>query len=469
MGSHWISFDSDLVLHILYGRQMIAGGILESDPLLLGITEPPILQEWLFEIVVAWIESLIGLQGLVLVFAILLGSLLAGVFRRMRQQGVCLWVALVFLFVVILTLRVHLIIRPHLISWAAIFLLAAILHDWNVGKRSFLSTLLSGVIIMLFWANLHGGFLIGLVLTSLFVVDNCLNVSTRRGLEKFLQALFLFSAFGLITFLNPWGWHLHEHLASFLTSNLIIESTPDFFAPSWDNATLQILILVALAVIVPMLGSVRRISVGDWLLFIGLLYAAATSVRNIPFFGLLMLPIAAVQLQQIIMKSSRPLPRLILESSQRLEHDQGNNNGIGWPIMVVGIMVGLFLTGVIRVGLTSINVPAGALQWINAQPSLNQQPVFADSLFAGFVLFGTPTERVYLHSLTANYPHYLVEDYLRVARGENGWEEIVAKFNWAIVKTDRAHARTFSKSFCWRLVYSDSQATVFERVCGLNR
>jgi hypothetical protein len=463
MASHWVSVDSDLVLHILYGRHLLEEGLLSTDPLLSGVTDPPILQEWLFEVLVASLDSALGLVAPLLVFAVLMGSLMAGLFRRMRNQGVCLWVALLYAIFVLFTLRIHLIIRPHMVSWAAVYFLAVLLEDWHSGNRSFRRTLVIGAVLMLFWTNMHGGFLLGLALTTVYAVEGGYEAVTRKESEKLVQATTMLLTFALVSLVNPWGWYLHVHLIAFLSNDFLMSTTSDFLAPVWTNGTLPVLTLAALASLIPMLKRWRQVSPRDWLLFIGLLYAAATSARNIPFFGVIVLPGAALYLQQWLSESNKTAARVVLESSGRLEEDEGSNSGVGWPLLVGVTMSLLFLTGTIRVGLYSTNVPVDALDWVNAQTELHGESIFSDYLFAGYLLYATPVERVYLHALNASYPDSRVRNYLQAARGEEGWEEVMENIDWAFVRAEGGHASTFSESTCWQRVYSDDQAMIFQR------
>lgn len=277
-----------------------------------------------------------GLAGPLLVFALLIGSLMAGQFQRMRRPGVCLWITLLYAIVILFTLRIHLIIRPHLVSWAAVALLVMLLEDWQAGRRAFGRTLVAGTALLVIWTNLHGGFLLGLAIAGVYALDH--GYQTLRGAHsaKFWQASCLLLVLGLGSLLNPWGWHLHLHLIAFLGNDFLMRSTTDFLPPIWANGTLPVLSLAVVAVVIPYSLRIRQVALKDWVLQFGLLYAAATSTRNIPFFGIVMLPIAARYLQQWLDASEGVFAREVLGSSGRLEEDEGSRNDLAWPMMVAG-------------------------------------------------------------------------------------------------------------------------------------
>ncbi len=464
-GSYWVSVDSDLVLHILYGRNMISEGILSSDPLLSGITDPPVLQEWLFEISLAVLERVFGLAGPVILFAVLLGSLMASLYRRMRVQGVCFWIALLYAIFIMVALRLHLIIRPHMLSWAAISYLVVLLENWHSGRVSFLRTTLAGSVLMLFWSNMHGGFLLGLVLTAIFAVDRLCIALSGRDRGNLWQAIALLIIFGLVSLANPWGWNLHSHLVAFLSNDFLIATTLDFQPPRLANGSLPVLFFTSIAVIVPMLLQWRHVALKDWLMLLTLFYIAVTSVRNIPFFGLIMLPIAALYLQRWLVASGAAPAKLILASSSRMEEDEGSGSGVGWPVLFLTSMIFFFAAGILRVELGSRQVPREALEWVSNNPAVHGQTIFADYLFAGYFLFATPIRQVYLHALNANYPDSRVRNYLNVESGEPGWEEILSPFEWAAVAAAGGQQNTFAMASCWEEVYRDEKTAIYHRMC----
>jgi hypothetical protein len=80
-------------------------------------------------------------------------------------------------------------------------------------------------VIMLFWANLHGGFLLGLFIIGIFSAVALL----RRSWVDFKIYNFVGSACFIVTFINPLGWHIYEGLTTVLghfSQNYITEWWP---------------------------------------------------------------------------------------------------------------------------------------------------------------------------------------------------------------------------------------------------
>ena len=66
--------------------------------------------------------------------------------------------------------------------------------------------------IMVLWANLHGGFLIGLIIVGIF----CGVALLRRDWVNFKIYGFVGVGCFIATLINPLGWHIYEGLASVL-------------------------------------------------------------------------------------------------------------------------------------------------------------------------------------------------------------------------------------------------------------
>lgn len=458
-----VSGDSDLVLHICYGRSLLETGFPESDPLLSGITGAPVMQEWGFDIIVALLDRISGLGGPLIVFAALFATMVAWLFHRMRQNS-CFWLSMLYANLMFAALFPHLIIRPHMISWFATALIWSLLKDYQDNKRSFRTTAVFSCLLMLMWTNLHGGFLVGAALAGVMIAGEIPRLIKSES-NKFFPMTVLFCIIVSVTLVNPWGVYLHEHLVSFLSNDFLIKGTSDFHPPNFADRTMQPLLLTFCLAVFPMLINWRRVKAQEWLLFIALTAAASTSVRNIPFLGILMLPIAARHLQLVLQKFDIGFIKAVISSSARIDAEEHGRHGWLWG-------VGLFLTasiaiatGFYNVSLSSSVVPIKALEWVQQNDKYNQLPVFADFLTAGFLLYDTPVKRVYLHALNAYYPEERLRTWVSVGKEEDGWEQKLQGLQWAFLRKGSPQAETLMTSNLWQPLYEDDAAIIFGKTC----
>lgn len=421
------------------------------------------MQEWGFDSIVALLDATGGLGGPLIVFAALFATLITWIFHRMRQNS-CFWLAMLYTNLMFAALFTHLFIRPHMISWFATALLWSFLEDYQDGARSFRTTAVFSCALMLLWTNLHGGFLMGAALAGIMVAGEIPGLIKGQR-NKFFPMTALLCMIISVTLVNPWGWHLHEHLVSFLSNDFLIQGTSDFQPPSFTDRTMRPFILTACLAVLPMLLNWRRVKAQEWLLLIGLTAAASASVRNIPFLGILMLPIAVRHLQLVLQKFDSGFIKAVFASSARIEAEEHGRQG--WLWCAGGFLAAslAIATGAYTVSLSSSAVPMKALEWVQQNDRYNRLPVFADFLAAGFLLYETPVKKVYLHALNAYYPEERLRTWISVGSGEEGWEQKLQGLQWAFLRTGSPQAATLMSSTLWQPVYQDTAAIIFGKAC----
>src|SRR3989339_863204 len=143
-----------------------------------------------------------------------------------------------------------------------------------------------------FWANVHGGFLIGLALLGFFAMIKFLenliekyNVISKIKMEfknkLDLKSIYIFSFFALFsflaTFINPYGWRLYEFLFGYKNSYYlthIVEWIPFYFLPVKYYQLLYSAIVLSLVIV--------------------FLYLSLKKIEKIYFLKLDLWPIAAI-------------------------------------------------------------------------------------------------------------------------------------------------------------------------------
>jgi hypothetical protein len=274
-------FDSDFWWQLSTGRYMAQTHRLPvPDPFAYttasaGIAYPGedvtrhfnLTHEWLAQLLLYGVYRAAGFAGVVLWRAFLLAVFCAlaawnvwlrtaGFYRSLAAGAAC---ALVIVYG---GFRVD---RPYLISFA---LLAATIAILESRRRLWLLPVL-----MLFWANCHGGLFLGWLAIGAYAAG-------RRPAGR---ALWLWGAAAiLVSGLNPNGFRvipvLFSYRSSFLTSTLLEWGAP----PLWPPQPFSVLVAGALAVLVYARRAGRLV---DWLLLAAFAGAAFSAQRNIPLAG----------------------------------------------------------------------------------------------------------------------------------------------------------------------------------------
>lgn len=172
--------------------------------------------------------------------------------------------------------RPHALALPVMVAWVAALLSAA-------ERRQAPPFVL--VALMTLWANLHGGFVLGLMLIGPIALDAVLNVEASARLRLLLR----WFAFGLVALaascITPYGWNSLLAARAILNLGealtLIREWAPadfSFLGPLEAGALLIIVLAFIKGVKLPLMRTV---------LFVGLLYMALAHIRNADVFTLL--------------------------------------------------------------------------------------------------------------------------------------------------------------------------------------
>lgn len=172
--------------------------------------------------------------------------------------------------------RPHALALPVMVAWIAALLSAA-------ERRQAPPFVL--VLLMTLWANLHGGFVLGLMLIGPIALDAVLNAEAPARLRLLLR-WFVFGLVALVaSCLTPYGWNSLLAARAILNLGealtLIREWAPadfSFLGPLEAGALLIIVLAFLKGVKLPLMRTV---------LFVGLLYMALAHIRNADVFALL--------------------------------------------------------------------------------------------------------------------------------------------------------------------------------------
>lgn len=202
--------DPDLWGHLRFGGDILARGISRVDPYSFTSDIPWVNHEWLAEVVMhlSWrLDGAAGLIALKLALASGALALIAIILTRDRLRGASrdfvLFAALVGMWQ-----RIS-VVRPQIFSVALFAFLLWILRSSERGRPGRLWLLLP---LFALWANLHGGWVVGLAALGIWTAIEASPLG-RAGINwRLLIGLTI--AATLATLINPYGLSLWRFLAS---------------------------------------------------------------------------------------------------------------------------------------------------------------------------------------------------------------------------------------------------------------
>ena len=202
----WTIADPDLWGHVRFGLDILAAGTIpREDPYSFTSDRPWINHEWLSEVTMAGAYRAGGAAGLIGLKWLITGVTLALLWRTIRLAGVRRPAAAVLLLLAALgAFGLIMTVRPQLFSMLLFVLELSILNEAGRGRHR---ALLWTPMLFAVWANVHGGWMVGLGVLGLWSAGMLLS----RALPwPWAAGITVLSALG--TLITPYGFELWRFL-----------------------------------------------------------------------------------------------------------------------------------------------------------------------------------------------------------------------------------------------------------------
>ena len=196
--------DPDTYWHIALGKWMYAERTFSRYDTFsyTAFGQPWVNTEWLAQFSFFLTYSLFGWRGIVLLCGVVIGSTFSVMYallaRELRTTVALGAAAISFLFASIhFTARPHLLTMPIIVVWTALLARAS-----QEGRRPSLWLLP----LMILWANLHGGFTLGLLLAAGFGLEATIAAPSTERRRVVIEWLSFLAAALLVSCLTPYGY-----------------------------------------------------------------------------------------------------------------------------------------------------------------------------------------------------------------------------------------------------------------------
>ncbi len=298
----------DVYWHIAAGDLIRANGIPVQDPWSFTAGETPWHNiSWLYDLLLSLAFEYGGEAALTFLLCGLLAGIVAVAYRNALARGVSPETALIIAGIVALALHSSASIRPQIISFLLILLLHHRLHlGWQRPHHLLLLPLLFTL-----WANLHGGFLAGLMLIFIHFAT----ALWQRQFDMAKCFFWLGLACGISCLLTPLGWQILPAVLS------TIHNGWKGYISEW----LPTAPFIVLASSVPLMVFIlsfnarnRDVPLADKAAAIAFLFMGLDSARNFVMFVLVASPSMAIFIhsfphkEHAWLKHQAYTPRLIL-------------------------------------------------------------------------------------------------------------------------------------------------------------
>jgi len=431
--------------------------------------------EWLYDLGVGELDARLGLNGVAWFSGVVIAAIFAGTLHWLIRRGVNLLAALTLVLLALGASMIHLLARPHLLSWLFVVIWFVILDfcERNCLSRRGRIWLWILPLLMLVWANVHGGFLIGFVLLITFWLAAAWNWFRSNGdrIEESLQKIaarhlvFDLTWVGLLSaaasLVNPYGWKLHAHIYSYLSDRFLMDHIQEFQSPDFHGVAEKCFALLVLITLGTLAWRRRTAPRSGVLLMLFSVYTGLYSSRNLPVSSLLLVMVVG------------PLFSLSPERGffQRMAALQSGLRRHIWPAAAI------LLTLVI----TTKGGHAGSGRWMDAHFDSKRMPVAAvdylekrgvkapvltPDAWGGYLIYRRyPLEQVVVDDRHDLYGRQFFKSYLKMVRAEQGWQDFLQEraVQSVLFPRDAALTSLLMESANWKAVYRDDVAVIFER------
>jgi hypothetical protein len=314
------------------------------------------------------------------------------------------------------------------------------------------------------WVNLHAGFALGLALLLLFLAGEFLEqvASSRPSNHARLRALAITFVFDLLLVpLNPNVARMYFYPVDTLRSKAMQNYIAEWASPNFHHAEYIPFLLLLLTTTAILAWSRFRVRPRDILLLMVSTFAALSSIRMIPFYVLVAVPVL-----------SRPVE--LWAPSQR---SQRRLRAARVPLPYAGVLNALILFALIGfVGFQIKNVvqrqpeveaqhfPVGAVAYLQAHAPSG--PLFNLYDWGGYLIWRlNPQTPVFIDGRADLYGESLMRQFAEMYGLKGGWQESLQtwRIKTILLNPDSALAVALRNAPGWQVGYSDSQAIVLER------
>ena len=470
--------------------------------------QPWFAWEWLYDVTVGWLESAVGLNGVVLFTALVMAATFSLTFRMLLQRGTNILVAAMLVLLAASAAMIHFLARPHVLSWLFTIIWFWILeteqdnvrsgsrgrqearHDW----RLWLLPLLT-----IAWVNVHGGFLIGFALLAIYWIG-ALWQSVKAREDRFDEVLDKIRAWQCLrtltlagiasaaaTFINPYSYHLHVHIYKYLTNHFLMDRIDEFQSPNFHNVAQKcfaVLVLLTLATCATLRRVDKKVSVTHGLILLFAVYSGLYASRNIPVSSILLAVIIGLWLSEAAERFGESrwvgIHKLYGRAApflRRMQSMELSMRGHIAPVAAIFVVCWVATHGgklgsnvLMNAHFDGKRFPVDAVNYLEAQSATG--PLFCPDDWGGYLIYHMyPRAKVVVDDRHDMYGEEFLRSYLTTIHIEPGWEKFLQQYpaDFVILPKKSALANLLAETKSWHQAYGDEVAVIFVPVHDAGR
>lgn len=319
-------------------------------------------------------------------------------------------------------------------------------------------------VLMVAWANTHGGFFVGYMIIGAYTVEAML----RKNMHMMLALTLVLTACITATLVNPLGFGIFEACGRTLSSSLlpiISEWSPLQFTEKYFMYTGYVVLYLILFNLLN-----AKVSLAEKILSLLWAVAALKHERNLPLFVLLSAPALVLNLQYLV--SYLPGRVQFLLSLKETEYEEDLNNKPVVKSFTFASAVALVLLLAAGAGKSFVDLKLSELHPVEEAEHIRDNykdlRILNDYFQGGYLLHVLQNRsKIFIDGRAETaYPPEVVQDYLDFYSNRPGWEKMLDKYkiNAALIPiADVNQSYFFKTSRQWHKMYEGKLDTLYIR------
>ncbi len=370
--------------------------------------------------------------------------------------------------------------RPYLVTFlfAAMYLwvLETRRQETEDGRR-LLSRIWLLPLLMLLWANSHGGFAVGFIIWGVYLTGR-LKVEILRFLESRTRNLAAFNfqpdtwalivtglAMLIAVCINPSGPVMLLYPFKTVGIEVLQDFIQEWQSPDFHQRQAQPFVWLLLATLGAVGVSKQRISLEDFLLVGGFSYLSFMAGRNIALFALaapmVLTRHAAPFLEELAERWGIPVSTAPLAPPPR-GLTRLNWILLGALILAVGVKTSLVYPQAVNDEHFRDTLPVAAVEFLRAEQSAGN--LLNSYNWGGYLLWAAPEYPVFVDGRTDLYGDEVIGEWIQVVQAAPGWENVLAKWDVGVILLEPFRPVVAKlEAAGWQLLYQDEMAVVYGR------
>jgi len=362
----------------------------------------------------------------------------------------------------------NLLVRTQMFAWIPFVVTYIVLKRYTEGVVSWRWLLLC-TLSMIFWANVHGSFILGLILPGAFFVGEALQKLLNH--EKSLTWLQIGHLggtgllSGLALLINPRFTGIISYTTQMLTnppSQQLIEEWQSPTPHGLSNITFFVSILI---LILAFAYTKYRPTFSEIILVVGLLWLAWSGQRYVIWYGTVTMPILAKLIKDLPIKMPTFIPQknwlnfglaiLIFVPVLAVQPwfvEQIPLPNTYWQQVLRGSAVGPLL---------DINTPIAAAYYLKSNPGGH---LFNEMGYGSYLIWALPHQQVFIDPRVELYPYDQWMDYIHINNGTN-YDQLLAKYGVTRILLDKNLQPNLASALAsdpsWTLEYYDQYSQIW--------